>query len=112
MNYYDLAVFEGDINKGESESLEVSTSKSRTSLVIAVVTDAGGNDAPTFDLTIQIYPPGVTEFNAITARVKESQSVRYHERAAVPDKMRYTVTNQSGAVGSYRFLLIAVGQPF
>lgn len=112
MNYYDIAVFEGDIDNGQSESLTVETSKARTEKVVAVVTDASGNDAPTYDLGIELFPPGVTEFNAIAGRFKESQSTRYHERLAFPDKMRYTVTNQSGSVGSYRFVVMAVGRPF
>lgn len=112
MNYYDLDWFEGTIQNGESESLEVSTSKARSTHVVAVVTDAEGNDAPSFDLTIELFPPGVEAFDAITERVKESQSTRYHERLAVPDRMRYTVTNASGNVEDYRFLLMTVGNPF
>lgn len=112
MNLYDQDVFEGDIPNGESETLEVETTKARITEVVAVVTDAGGETAPSYDLTIETFPPGVPEFSAVTTRVKENEDLRYHERTALPDRMRYTVTNQSGNVGSYRFLLMAVGNPF
>lgn len=112
MNIYDHAEFEGDINAGESETLTVQTSKARTRFAIAIITDAAGNTAPTYDLAIKYLLGDVDEFDQITGRFKQNRDVRYHERLAVPERMRYTVTNQSGSVETYRIVVLAVGNPF
>ena len=110
MNIHDQAHFDGEIPNGESETLEVDTYRGNTQKVVCIVTNPEGDAAPDYDLGIDILP-GTVPYSDVTARVKENQNVRYHERTAIPTTMRYTVTNRSGDTDSFRVVLLAVGPP-
>ncbi len=94
--------FEGSINNGATEQLEVQTARSD---YVQVMLDDGttGNDPPEYTVTQEYYQPKFDDYMEYsTATVQTAKTIRESGRGA---KLRFTFENTSGASASYRIVV-------
>lgn len=96
-----------DLADGDSITVEVETDSTEVSNVVLFVDDNGGNAPSAYDVTTEVYrtdsdPAAWFYYSDLTSTTAQSLT-----DPAYSQKMRYTITNQSGGPANFRAILVA-----
>lgn len=105
---YDSDFVEQSLDNGNSIELVVDTDDEGVSDVVLLVDDGTtGNTPSTYDLETDVYRTDPNSADWFYYADVAGTTARSWTDPAYSQKMRYTITNQSGGTDTYRAVLVA-----